>query len=606
MKRFGKILSGLLAATLCMALLATPAAATGDSAFGGDASPVILLHGNTQSDVFLYEADNVTRVLDADGNPIKNWMPDFDTGELAKRIAGPALLSLLLQRDMGLTKALKGWFSDSLYLLAMDDKGMPAHNMRVETYTDANGEPLSLAECSEELRDTANRRLHIDERDPRLGDDKIYYFAYDSFGNNAYNTRELRDYIKGVSRRHGDSQVSIVAISLGGTLINSLLHDYYDEVVPLLRNVVFAVAAVDGTTLVGDIYTRQLSTRDEDLYRDMFPGLLEAFGAPGWIGYALNIAVRFLPKKLLLGSIDAVIDVLVGEYLSRNTTLWSLVPGSYYEAARDMWLGGDEYAAIRAQTDHYHEAQKDSRANILRMRGDGVWVYSICNYDVPLFAIAGSYSKINADSVLHLDSTSLGATSGYVNTPLPEDYRPVDPQCTDAGHDHMSPDGVVDASTGALPEQTWYFRGGWHDHSSSNDLFMRLIIRLGTSGEYETVYSMPEWPQWNHARESRWLRVDLLPQAEAVDPKELSEKNAAELAGAIAGAKAVLAKTVETPGEFERAQERLLAILVSLGLREAPKPDYAGVILGPVLSFLNGVLYRFPGPRGFFDPFRVK
>jgi len=607
MKHLRKALAMAMAVAVCLGLLAVPAAAAAsDSEFGGSITPVILIHGNTQSDVYLYKDDNVTRVLDDNGDPVKNWMPAFDIGEMVKRLIGPLLLSLLLQRDIGLTTAIKGVFSDTLYLLQMDDDGMPVHNMRVESYVDTNGRPQSLAECSEELRDNANRRLRINERDPRVSDDYIYYFAYDSFGNNAENTKQLAEYIKGVSHKHGGAKVSLVAISLGGTLINSLMHDYYNQVVPLLCSVIYVVAAVDGTTLVGDIYTRQLSVDNENLYRDMFPGLLEAFGSPGWIGYLLNVAVRLLPKKVLLSGIDSVIDVLVGEFLSRNTTLWSLVPKDYYEAARDMWLQGEKDAAIRAQTDHYYQAQKNSRANILRMRGDGVRVYSITNYDVPLFAIAGSYAKYNADSVLHFDSTSLGATAGYINTPLPADYRPVNPVCTDPDHNHMSPDGVVDASTGILPDQTWFFRYGMHDRTSDNDLAMRLIIRLATASKYETVYTMEDWPQFNYARESRWLRVDLLPQAEAADQTKLSEKDAQELAAAIAQAKAMLAKTVAVPGEYERALERLLAILVKLGLREAAKPDYAAMILDPMFSFINRALYRVPGPRGFFDPFWVK
>jgi thioredoxin-like negative regulator of GroEL len=170
----------------------------------------------------------------------------------------------------------------------------------------------------------------------------------------------------------------------------------------------------------------------------------------------------------------------------------------------------------------------------------------------------------------------------------------------------MSPDGVVDASTGLLPEHTWYFRGGVHDRTSDNDLAMRLIIRLVTSGEYETVHSMEAWPQFNYARESRELRIYLLPQAEAVDPYALTAKDAKELEDAIAEARAMLAKTVAVPGEYEHARDRVAAILAKLGLRETEKPDYAGMLLEPVFSFLNGALYRRIGPRGFFDPFWVK
>ncbi len=609
MRRFKRILSLVLAVALCVGSLAASAAAKGsDSAFGGSTAPVVLIHGNTQSDVYLYQADNVTRVLDADGNPVKNWMPKVDVPAMLLQLIGPLLLSVVFQCDFGLTGAVRNVVSGAMPLLKMDANGMPANNMRVQSYADAKGNPLSLAECSKEMRDIANERLHMDERDQRLGDDRVYFFAYDSFGNNAVNTKALAEYIKSVSKKHGGSKVSVVPISLGGTLMNSLMEDYYDEVVPLLQNVVFVVPAADGTNLVGDVYMRKLSVDNKNLYHDMFPALLGAFpGAlPGWMQYLINAVIRVLPKRVLHGMLDAVVDGLVGEYLSRNTTLWSLVPSGSYETAREIWLKGDSYAAIRAQTDHYYQAQKNSRANILRMRADGVRVYDICEYDTPLIAIASSYTKVNSDSVIHLDSASLGATAGYVNTPLPKGYRPVNPRCTDPAHNHRSPNGVVDASTGTLPEQTWYFKGGLHNLTSDNDLAMRLIIRLVTSGEYETVYSMDAWPQFNNARESRAFRVEILPQAEAVDPATLAAADAKELAAAIAEARAVLAKTVDVPGEYSHAYDRVVAILVKLGLREAEKPDYAAMVLDPLFALLSDLLYCTVGPRGFFDPFWAK
>ncbi|MCL2508757.1 MAG: hypothetical protein FWF05_06245 [Oscillospiraceae bacterium] len=602
MKCFKRILSAALAVIICAGLLAVPAAAkASDDFFGGDVSPVILIHGNTQSDVYLYEDDNVTLKPDADGNPLKGWPPTIDIASVVTQVAAPLLFSILLQRDFGLTKALKSTIRGAFPLLMMDENGIPVHNMRVVSYADADGKPLSLAECSTEMRDAANAHFHLEERDPRIGDDKVYYFAYDSFGNNAFNTKALAEYIKAVSKKHGGSKVSLLPISLGGTLMNSLLHDYYDEVVPLLRNVVYVVPAADGTSIVGDIYTRQLGVDNQNLYHDMFPSLV-----PGWMGDLISIALRIFPKKVLHGVLDAALDVLVGEILYRNTTMWSLVPAEYYETARDMWLKGDANAAVRAQTDHYYEAQKNSRANIQRMRADGVRVYDVCNYDVPLYSIAGSYTKYNADSVIQLSSTSLGAASGYVGVPLPEDYKAENPQCTNPDHRHMSPDGIVDASTGALPDQTWFFKGGWHDHTPSNDLAMRLIMRLVTSGKYETIYSMEAWPQFNNSRESRALRADLLPLAESVDPATLSAADAKELAAAIDEAKAVLAKTIGVPGEYEHAQDRVTAILVKLGLREAEKTDYLAVFLDPVFSFLNDALYKGFGARGFLDPFWVK
>lgn len=599
----------VLALGLSVLLIPSAAAPTADSEYGGTNTPVILIHGNTQSYVYLYEDDNKTPVLDDAGEPVKAWPPSLDLWSIVKQVIFPFLVSLIFQRDLGLTKSIKKVFKEAMSMMEMDAEGMPAHNLRVWSFEDEAGKPLSLAECSEEEQDFASRRLHMDERDPRLTDDYIYYFAYDTFGNNAYNSAALAQYIKDVSAKHGGVQVNLVPISLGGTLVNTLMEDYYDEIVPLLRSVVYVVAAIDGTNLMGDAFTRQLSVDNVNLYRDMFPALLEAFPdmMPSWMGYLINLAIRIPSKRLVLAVMDALIDVLVGEVFLRNTTMWSLVPSGYYETARAMWLTGDDLSAIRAQTDHYYQAQKNSRANIQRMVDDGVWVYALSDYDLPLIAIAGSYTSVNSDSVIHLDSTSLGATAGYINTPLPADYVPQSPTCTDPSHNHRSPDGIVDASTSLLPEQTWYFRWGLHDRTSQNDLAMRMIIRLLTATQYESVTTLaPHWPQFNIARESRELRIDLLPLAQSVDPSQLSAEDAAELAAAIAEAEAMLRKTVGNAEEYRHARDRVAAILATLGLREAERPDYAGYILKPLLSFAGDLLYCTLGPRGYFDPFWVK
>jgi len=605
MKHCKRGLSLVLALVLCLGLLAAPAAASaGDSAFGGSSLPIVIIHGNTQSDVYLYEDDNVTRVLDADGNPIQNWGPKVDANALIQQLLFPLLLSLVFQKDVGLTKALRTAISEALPLLEMDGSGMPANNMRVESYLDANGIPQSLAECSPEMREAVYKRLRIHDRDPRVTDGMIYYFAYDTFGSNAYNTKACAEYIEAVSVKHGGAKVNVTALSLGGTLVNGLMHDYYDRIVPLLGNVVLTVAAMDGTNLVGDVYTKRLNTGDETLYRDMFPALEETFPGkiPAWALYLVPAILRIFPKQVLMDVLDSFLNGFVGDIVAKNTTIWSLVPAAYYEDARALWLMDESRAAIRAQTDNYYEAQKASRANLLRMKADGVRVYDVCIYDFKLISVAGSSSRVNADGILHFDSTSLGAAAGCVGTPLPQDYTTANPQCTDPAHSHRSPDGIVDAAAGALPDQTWFFKGGMHDRIKDDDRAMTLVFRLLTSEDYETVYSMPAWPQFNTSRNSRTLRITLLPLAEEADTALLSQADAAELTAAIAEAKAVLANTVAAPEEFAKAQSRLTDILVKLGLQEETKPDYVNDVLSRLLSFCNDALYRYVGPRGYSDP----
>jgi len=69
----------------------------------------------------------------------------------------------------------------------------------------------------------------------------------------------------------------------------------------------------------------------------------------------------------------------------------------------------------------------------------------------------------------------------------------------DCGHDHISPDNVVDASTCALPETTWFFSGGDHfkiDEYGFNSWFF-------DAPEPQTVFTEERYPQFLMADEDR-------------------------------------------------------------------------------------------------------
>jgi hypothetical protein len=86
----------------------------------------------------------------------------------------------------------------------------------------------------------------------------------------------------------------------------------------------------------------------------------------------------------------------------------------------------------------------------------------------------------------------MGAVSGYIDTPLPEEYRAAaDPK-------YLSPDGIVDAAPGALPDTTFYFKNQHHERTSRNDEIIRLTARLVSAANPETVDTLAEeFPQFS-------------------------------------------------------------------------------------------------------------
>jgi pimeloyl-ACP methyl ester carboxylesterase len=612
MKRLKRLTAVLLAAMLALGLALPAQAKTAPPQGPGgvaweldDEHPAIIVHGIGQSEVFLCEEDNVTKVIGSDGEPVQGWPPKIDVNGLIPKLIFPLLGSLLLQNDIFLTKTLRGVIKDVLNVFAMDLEGRPAQNMQVDRWHRyGGGDPTSLGDlktAAPEQRRAALNHIPLDAMGELLGEDMMYYFAYDSFGNLEDTTDELYQLIQDLLAKHGADKVNIIPISLGGTVMNSLVERYRDpaksgkpkSIVDQLNNVVYVVAALDGSNLVGDLFTRRMATGNESLYRTMIPGLVD-----GYLGYLLNIVLRLLPKRLVMSMVDALIDGVVGDVVSRSTMIWALLPQAYYDAAAKEWLDGKpEMADIKRQVAEYHTAQVNARDNILDMQARGVRCYAIVDYNFPMYNFVASAKDVNSDGLLQIDSPSLGAYSLGVDVPLPADYEANHPGCVlDAGR-------VVDASRGRLPNHTWYFKDQDHERTGRNDVVMRLVMRLAGGKQAQDVTSMPEWPQFNYGRDGRWLASNV-DRYKDFDPDAIADAaDRAEFAAAYAELKRQAEATVVIPGETEAIQERFSGIMVKIGEWNAPQqPDFWEQAGEKAAWFLSEALYFGYGARGFIDP----
>ena len=588
MKTGKRVLALILGLALLLGALMVPVGALVDPGYAVDMRPNILIHGIGQSEVFLFDKETGEKVQDADGNFIQGWPLKVDINALLPTLLFPLIASLLLQMDVGLSKAIREAANILMGNFKMDEDGMPLINMQVIRY------PNSMAETDEAGRKFVYDTLPLKEMEDLVGPENIYYFAYDSFGNTQSITTELYEMIQRAKMTVPDQKVNLVPISLGGTIMNSLL-EMYPEVIGDLHNVTYVIPALDGSRIVGDLYLGNLSTSNTELYRDMIPPLLDG----DYLGYLLNIAIRLLPKRVVCKVLDGVLQGAVGDVISYSTTMWSLVPSGDYPAARERWLMDGKHDKIREQTDAYFEAQQNHRANVQKMVDAGVNVYDIVDYDWWIYSIAGSYREQNSDGLLSVDSTSMGATCANVGETLPEGYKQKDTSC---GHNHLSPDGMIDASTGTLPETTFFVKGLNHERTGRSDIVMRLVIRLTSSADPVTVFSLPEYPQFNNTRDVRYMRDSLIPRAkDQLKREDLSPQDRAALESAIAEAESVLATTNVVPGRAEAAQARLDAAMFKVGAMTAPEPDYLTMILNPLCKFISDAVYFLYGPRGFSD-----
>ncbi|NLB37465.1 MAG: hypothetical protein GX824_09315 [Clostridiales bacterium] len=558
---------------------------------GGNCShcPTIIIPGVFQSHTFLANEDG-SPAFDDEGNKIYGWPVSVDTKNIVKELVWPLAQSLFKQEDCGLSDKAAQVIEEVFALNESGLDGRPVNNIVAEKYL------KSVALCTPEEKDFIYRTIPVNAYTDVVGEDHLYFFSYNSFGNNLDTAEELYEMIRLAIAETGHEKVNLMPISLGGTIANSLF-EYHPDVYEMLNKVVYIIPALDGTRIIGDVYSGQLSTSDEMLYSELIPSLVE-----GYQGYLINVALRILPKQVVLDLLDKVLGTLTDKLLVNCTCMWALVPSGQYEATRDSLLSGEEHAEVRRQTDLYYQSQLDSDENILRLIDNGIEVFNIVDYGVPLYKITPSWSDCNADGVIHLESTSMGAYSLGYDTPLPDDYVQQNIHCNDPTHNHISPERTVDASTGLLPDHTFYFYNQHHEGTGRDDVIMKLAVELIAYDTIKDVYSCPDrFPQFNTGREARGFVRGTIPQARAVDQTTLSPEDAKELQEAIDEAVAVTDNTIVDYDAYVNAEKRLNAILVKIGVREPEKVDKLGPFKYTVCKLISDALIKYYGAKGFSD-----
>ncbi len=568
------------------------------TACGGDCAycPSVVIPGVFQSQTRMYD-ENGAVVLDKDGDPLTQLFVDISTKDILRYAAKailPLTLSLVLQADVGLSKTVAHIVTDVLGNNAKDNEGRHIKNIDVIRY------PMSVARCTQEGKDFIYRTIPLEKYSEIAGEDHLYFFTYDSFASVSELADELFAFIQNVKKETGHDKINLVPISQGGSIANELLERYRDELARDLNRLIYIVPAADGSYLIGKIFSGSLTTRDTDLYRNMFPGLLKGEDEKA-TAYGLNLAIRLLPKTTVHNIINRTVDELRSSILVNATCMWALTPSSEYDTLYARYMTDGTREKLREEVEYFHRAQLNAIQNILYLQENGVEVFDLCNYDYYFYPIIDGWETYNADGIIQLDSTSFGATSCPIHETLPADYAQKNTYCT-CGGSHISPDRKVDASTGALCETTFYFDEGDHERTGGNDVIIGLAVALLTDPDFKDVHSYPDrYPQFNTARATKGLRGTLA-WARKIDPATLSAEDAAELTAAVRECNDMLAETVVDLQKTQHAEQRLDATLIKIGKKDAPKEMTASQKkLGDLMQKLSNWAYQTIGARGFSD-----
>ena len=357
--------------------------------------------------------------------------------------------------------------------------------------------PLANAENGDSTADiTTKEELPTD---PTHGFEYSYYFGYDFRADPLVIAKDLDAYIDHVLELTGHEKVRLRASSMGGVMTMAYFEQFGCEKV---KSVIFQNCPISGTAVAGDLYCGRLEINEDSLYRygaTALPTIMDE-----GLANFLMILISGLKYSGILGAlIDAVnrvvdncagrvFDELLIPVFKANCGIWSFVPDEYYLDAKAFMLGDNPNEELEARIDYYHYNVQCKAGEILNgVLDSGVPVMIVSAYGVQRTPLVPTWHN-DSDGTVDLKYSSVGATAAYLGESLGEGYV----QKVNDGHNHISPDNHIDASTCALPDNTWFVKDMMHctTHDGHGE-FYRWFFENDDNADIN-VYTNKDYPQF--------------------------------------------------------------------------------------------------------------
>lgn len=413
-------------------------------------------------------------------------------------------------RDAGSENEQQLWKTDTAFLLDNLKKELPRIGKALLTgstetlgdalveFVNASFSDLALDSEGKSKMNVTTPELNVPEGS-RHSVDSDYYFDYDFRLDPFEHADRLHDFIEQVKELTGHDSVKLKCSSMGGVVLSAYLEKYGCEGLDVI---ICRCCPLWGTAVAGEAFCGRLELNATALARygeDAIPFLETGF-ADDFIEGILYQIIETLRFSGVLSGICALGGRLIDELGERifNEALipvfgtlpgiWSFVPEEYFEdAVKFMKL--PEEGGLHDKVYSYRTAMANIAENLNAAKSNGTSVCLICGYNVqrtPLVTLWRSTS----DGTVDTKYASLGATCAQTKEFLPDEYLKT------ADSRYLSPDGMIDASSCALPDNTWFVRNWLHCNGNAgiDGLFSKVM-----TAENPSTDSFDEYPQFLEA-----------------------------------------------------------------------------------------------------------
>ncbi len=454
----------LLSAVLAIAIIVLSLSSAFAAGCSCDTDPIVFINGINATPLYLHPGtDEAEEVFPPDGETIKN--------AVLKALI-PGADTILGINDENTYKRLTDAIEPIFGIIALNPDGTSKYDVGIQ--------------YQPSLEPGKHKR------------GEWYNYAYDWRLDVHTLANQLRDYVIKLKQATGHDHVKLIGFSMGACVLSQYLATYgFDDV----SGVVYLAGAHNGVAVCGEPMSGRVDTDSKALVSF----LNTAMGTDDSMK-AVKDALMFAYKS---GLIDLTIDALRLVYDRINDTVAARIaldyfvplPGMLCLMSRDDYNVAKEYifrddaskednAALIASLDDYHYNVQanitELTAQAIEKTGHFATVAKYTGYVTPVI----KDTRQQSDGVILTKDESNGAICADVDSDLGKDYK----QAVTDGHDHVSDDNMIDASTCLYPEMTWFVKGAEHSHNNYG--VQKLIAFVFFSDHQVNVFENSRYPQF--------------------------------------------------------------------------------------------------------------
>ena len=490
-----KFLCVVLSAALFALCAAVPSAAADEAPAeppNTGAPPIIVVSG----------MNTFPMMLDAGAEGEKQVFPpeNLNIFSMVFKILPAAFLSLLTGDWNRLADRAIPIVNDILGPIACDGNGDSVNGITVRKFTRS----LAYNDDYKIFEDGGSNEFAITRRAIELyGPERTYYYNYNWRLDPVGHARELRELVITAKAETGSEKVVLVPCSMGGAQVMAYLAEYGGGDIDML---VSMSSVFCGTYIASDVLSMRIAIERGNILRLIYgmdnrflSCFVKALDKIGIVDGLLKIG-----QNIISSIKDRVFDECLGDIFATMPGLWALVQPEDYEYAKSLTLDPEKHAVLIDRIDCFYDNVSVKRGEILKAaEAEGMRIAIFSHYGIsspPVFERADAQS----DGIVETCFSSGRAVVAPMGEKLPAGYAQ---QVTGCGHSHLSPDGIIDASTCMFPEYTWFFKNVAHVGAvyggDQNDCLFKLIEFEGQP----TIHSDGLYPQFMEDAGNHKLQV---------------------------------------------------------------------------------------------------